>query len=219
VRRRGFTLLEVMIALAILGGGLIALLSMSAADVRAAHKAKLLTIATGLARGKMLDIEEELFHNGFQDVAENENGDFSDDGQHKFTWDALVEKVALPAAADLGGPSSQPGTPTAVMDPNNPSNQEALMGLAGGSQTGALGASMVQLYFPLIAPVLENAIRKVTLTVHWKIGSDEEALKVICFFTDTKAVDLALHQVPGAPTPTPTPTPTPNPTPTGGNTR
>jgi general secretion pathway protein I len=201
-RQRGFTLLEVMIALAILGAGLISLLSISAADVRAAHKAKLLTIATGLARGKMLDLEEELFRNGFQDTDQNEDGKFDDEGQPKFTWEALIEKVQLPAAGDVANAAGgQPGTPKAALDPNAAGNQEALLGLAGGSSSGALGASMVQLYFPLIAPVLEGAIRKVTLTVHWKIGAEDESLKVICFFTDTKAIDLALHQVPGAATP------------------
>jgi len=46
--------------------------------------------------------------------------------------------------------------------------------------------------------VLENAIRKVTLTGRWKIGGSEETIKTICFFTDTKAVDTAMKSMPGA---------------------
>jgi general secretion pathway protein I len=227
MRARGFTLLEVMIALAILAGALTVLLSMSTADVRASHKAKLLTIATGLARSKMYDLEEELYKNGFADIAENANGDFSEEGQRSFAWEATIEKVELPQAGDVAaaGQKKKTGLP-AVPDPNDPSNQQQLLGLAGGSATGALGASMVQLYFPLIAPVLENAIRKVTLTVRWHIGGDEESLKVICFFTDTKAIDAALHLPPGgasaassAGTPPTTPGVTPNPLPTPGATR
>jgi general secretion pathway protein I len=195
-RDRGFTLLEVMIALAVLGSALVALLSISASDVRASHKAKLLTIATGLARGKMLDIEEDLYHNGFQDTDQTSNGDFSDDGQPKFKWEALVEKVQLPAGGAAAGAGTPGQPPKAAVDPLAAGNQEALLGLAGGSTTGALGASLVQLYFPLVEPILENAIRKVTLTVTWKIGSDQESLKVICFFTDTKAIPGGPQQPP-----------------------
>jgi hypothetical protein len=67
------------------------------------------------------------------------------------------------------------------------------MNLAGGSSSGALGASMVQMYLPLIGPILSDAIRKVTLTVKWKVGGEDESIKIICFFTDTKAIDLALQ--------------------------
>lgn len=190
-RQRGFTLLEIMISLAILGGALVTLLSLSSSDVRASHKAKLLTIAVGLARSKMLDMEEELLRTGFQDTAEDFDGDFDAEGQPKFTWKALVEKVALPEAAKLeeGSKESKPAPA-----PGEKENDDQLLGLAGGSTSGALGAGMVQMYFPLIRPVLEAAIRKITVEVHWKIGKDEESLKVVSFFTDSKAIDQAMRQ-------------------------
>lgn len=197
MRRRvaGFTLLEVMIALGILGGALVVLLRLSTSDIRASHRAKLLTIATGLARGKMLDIEEELLRTGFQDTAEEMEGDFSEDGQPRFTFFAKVEKVELPDAAELAegmeGEEKKPGGSTPPPSPLDEKNQENLLGLSGGSASGALGAGMVQLYFPLVRPVLENAIRKVTLEVKWKTGGEEDSLKVIAFFTDTKAIDQA----------------------------
>jgi general secretion pathway protein I len=194
-RDRGFTLLEVLVSLAILGSALVVLLRMSSTDIRAAHEAKLITIATGLARAKMYDIEEELRHNGFQDTAQNLNGNFADEGQPKFTWEALVEKVELPEAQALDAEKKAAGAAGAGTPPPAPTdtkNQQDLLGLAGGSTSGALGASMVQLYFPLIKPVLENAIRKVTLTVKWQVGSHDQSMKVICFFTDTKPIDQAL---------------------------
>jgi general secretion pathway protein I len=188
---RGFTLLEVMISLAILGTALITLLSLSSADVRASHKAKMLTIATGLARAKMLDLEEELLRTGFQDTAETAEGNFEEEEQPRFTWTATIEKVQLPATAQLE--DGQGGTTAAPPQVGGEENDDQLMGLAGGSASGALGASMVQLYFPLIRPVLEAAIRKITLEVHWKIGKQEEVLKVVSFYTDNKAVDQAMQ--------------------------
>ena len=196
-RQRGFTLLEIMISLAILGAALVVLLSMSSSDIRASHKAKLLTIATGLARGKMLDIEEELLRTGFQDTAEQMDGDFDAEGQPKFTWTALIEKVQLPEAGAIANAAESSKSSTPAPSADDEANNSALMNLSGGSDSGALGASMVQLYFPLIRPVLEAAIRKVTLEVKWKIGSDEETLKVIGFYTDNKAIDQARRNFAG----------------------
>ena len=73
--QRGFTLVEVMIALAILFGALVMMLSRVTADVQATNRAKLLTAATGLARAKMMDLEEDLLFKGFQDTEETAEGD------------------------------------------------------------------------------------------------------------------------------------------------
>jgi hypothetical protein len=76
---------------------------------------------------------------------------------------------------------------------------------------------MVQLYFPMIRPVLEAAIRRVTLTVSWQIGNDTETLQVACFFTDPKAVDRATGGLSGTDT-SKTPATTPATTPPAGGT-
>ena len=212
----GFTLLEIMISLGILGAALGVLLSLSSADVRAAHKAKLLTVATGLARGKMLDLEEELLRTGFQETAEEMEGDFEDEQQPKFTWHALIERVQLPAAAEIANAEGEAAAAPPPAAGTDAENEDKLLGLAGGSESGALGASMVQLYFPLIRPVLEAAIRKITLEVRWKIGKDEETLKVVAFYTNSKAIDEAMRAFGGGGGGTPNPTPTPNPGGGGG---
>jgi general secretion pathway protein I len=202
VKAKGFTLLEVMLALAVLAVGLIALVGMTTRDAGASYRAKLLSIATGLARSKMYDVEEELLHTGFQDTAEHMEGDFSDDGQPKFKWSAEIEKVYLPEAGEIADAKNKndKAQAQAVPGPTDTANTASLLNLSGGSSTGALGASMVQLYFPLIRPVLENAIRRVTLTVKWQIGKNEETLQVVCFFTDSKAVDRAMGGVSGTDT-------------------
>jgi general secretion pathway protein I len=196
-RRGGFTLLEVMIALGILAGALVVLLRISTQDVRAAYHAKLLTIGTQLARSKMADIEADLYKNLFS-CDEQSAGDFTDEGQPKFAWEATCEKVVLPTSdsvtTSMGGQQNA-ANPSAPTQKPEDANQEALMNLAGGSTSGALGAGMVQMYFPLISPILENAIRKVTLTIKWKAGGEADSMTIICFFTDTKAIDLAM---PGA---------------------
>src|SRR5262249_13241426 len=59
-RARGFTLLEVMVAVAILGLGLTAILSAQAGAFASAAHARHVSVATGLARCKMSEVEEHL---------------------------------------------------------------------------------------------------------------------------------------------------------------
>ena len=192
----GFTLLEVMIALGILLAGMVVLLDSSGRNVRASNRARALGLATNLARAKMLDIEEELLHTGFQDTAETMEGDFSDEGFPRFTWSALVEKVQLPGAGALQTAVGEAGTQG---DPGQSGAGQAA-GVAGilgtADPTAAAGFSMIMSQFELIRGVLEQAIRRVTLTVTWKVGNREEKLTVVCYFTDPKAVDTALGGLP-----------------------
>jgi len=184
-RQDGFTLLEVMIALAILITALVVVLRMAATDVRATHKAKMLTIATQLARGKLLDVEEELLHNGFQETSETMEGNFDEEGQPRFKWSAVAEKVELPTVDQLKAGQGKEGEQPAPAAP--------MSGAAAGQEAGI---SIAQMYFPMVQPILEQAIRKVSLTVTWTIGKGEEKLTVICFFTDTKAIEQA-GELPG----------------------
>lgn len=187
-REHGFTLLEVMIALAILFGALVVLVGSSHANARAANRARMLTAATGLARAKMLDLEEELLQKGFQDTAETLDGDFSDEGFAKFTWEAGIEKVELPNMGDMQATQGQ-GTDKAGQPGQPFSGASSLFG--GTDPTKAMGSAVLGSQFEIVKGVLENAIRKVTLTVRWKVGHDDEHVAVTCYFTDPKAVDQA----------------------------
>ena len=57
---RGFSLLEVMVALAILSVGLVTLVQVQARSAELAIQARELTVATMLARGKLYDCETDL---------------------------------------------------------------------------------------------------------------------------------------------------------------
>ena len=61
----GFTLLEIMVAIAILSTSLVVLLSIVTNNIRATNHAKMTTAATLLARTKMIDIEDQILDNGF----------------------------------------------------------------------------------------------------------------------------------------------------------
>jgi general secretion pathway protein I len=96
--RRGFTLLEVVVALAILGVSLVAILQISAQAVNSHVYAKKLTIATLLARGKMVDLEQELMDQPLPADDTEDSGDFSDDGWAQYRWRS---KIVVPKTNGL----------------------------------------------------------------------------------------------------------------------
>ena len=86
----GFTLLEVIVSLAILGLALMAIFDLNAGAVAMHAYTKKLTVASLLARSKMIDIEQDLYDKGFNSDDEERSGDFSDEGWSSFKWRAKI---------------------------------------------------------------------------------------------------------------------------------
>jgi general secretion pathway protein I len=96
-QRRGFTLLEVMVAVAILGLGLTAILSAQAGAFASANHGRNISVSVGLLRCKMTELEEHLLKNGFQEIDENDSGiccEGDDTPNMKCSW--KIEKPQLP---------------------------------------------------------------------------------------------------------------------------
>src|SRR5688572_10633090 len=96
--RLGFTLLEVMVSLSILAVALVAIGGVSAGAFEHSNYAKQITVATLLARSKMIDVEEILRKDGFGDDEKTFDGDFDKEGYPTLKWRA----VARPIEVDLG---------------------------------------------------------------------------------------------------------------------
>ncbi len=182
--RRGFTLLEVLVALAVLAFGLMAVSDLAGTALAQHGYARDLTVATELARGKMAELEEAYEDSGFKDFDETQEGDFSDQGHREFAWRVEVKKpdTTLGPEQLLGVLLGQSGA-----DANT---QELLQKLLGTPQAGsagqggqASGPSSAQAGAPagLLGGVLsaqltafgeqlKQAFRQVTLTVAWQDG-------------------------------------------------
>ncbi len=91
----GFTLLEVMVSLAILSISLVAILNLHSGAVRLHNHAKFLTVATLLARSKMVDIEERIYAEDLSEFDETLSGNFAEEGYEGFTWEAELVKPEI----------------------------------------------------------------------------------------------------------------------------
>lgn len=87
---RGFTLLEVIVAVAILGIAMVAIHHAQAQGIRAMARNKNMTLGTMLAWEKMNDILINI-RNDFPRAGEGRNGDFETPYEH-FHWTLRVEE-------------------------------------------------------------------------------------------------------------------------------
>ena len=127
-RSRGFTLLEVLMAVAILGLGLSVLLGAQSGLFASASRAEHISIATGLARCRVSEVELELLQKGFPLIDQESEGDCCmGEPTEGFDCAWKVQRIELPDPTEM--------SPTA--DGGLDLSTDALGGPLGG---GALGA-------------------------------------------------------------------------------
>jgi prepilin-type N-terminal cleavage/methylation domain-containing protein len=186
-RRGGFTLLEVMIALAILSFWLVMLIRTTAGNLARVQENQMIGVGADLARDKMYEIEELLHEEGFQQLEKEEGGNFADQGWPEIEWRAKIEKIELPNLAALtqlgeGGEEDPEGDGGGILG--------GMFGMAGGMMGGSAGAALIGSQFEMFRQVMEESIRKVTLTISSSRFS--EPLVFNLFFTDPAAVNRVI---------------------------
>ncbi len=100
---RGFTLIEVMFALALMGLGLVVLIKSAAGSIFNAEQAHMLGVATDLGRAQMYEIEEILLKDGFSDTNQSQDTwkGFDDQGWPNVKYSYKVEAVEMPTFDQL----------------------------------------------------------------------------------------------------------------------
>ena len=208
MNRRGFTLLEVLVAISILGLGLTVILSSQTGMFASEAHSENLTHATFLARCKMSETELDLLKNGYPLLDQTDTGKCCEDDDSEFSCVWKIEQVELPQPGSFvppegeGAGDAETGVPGTI-DPmagdlgglgvvnslQNPSGVDGdpLSSLAAlNSEEGAagIGSMVMSLVYPDLKPMLEASIRKITVTVKWPEGSSEKELSVTQYVTD-----------------------------------
>jgi len=138
--QRGFTLLEVLVALAILGLGLTSILSAQAGLFASSLRSERVTMASNFGRCKLSEVEIELLRLGYQLTEQKGEGTCcatEDESVYSCSW--KVEPVKLPEM-NLNMLSNKDGgvaTPDAgFLTPFNPTDTT---GASSANPLGALG--------------------------------------------------------------------------------
>lgn len=200
----GFTLLEVMVAIAILGLGLTVILSSQVGLFSSAARVEHLTYATNLARCKMEEQNLELLKEGYSLLDEEDEGPCCEDDEtpgFRCVW--TVQRVELPEPLELGDQSDLDGGAgldsveglgaIGALADLGKSDGQALgekpdIGELAGAMTERGGMQglvpmLMALVYPSLKPMLEASIRKVTVRVLWKEGLNERELAVTQYVT------------------------------------
>lgn len=209
---RAFTLLEVMVAMAILALGLTTILSSQTGLFATTRRVQNETIATSLVRCKMSELEIDLAKDGFPLLDEKESGPCCEDEPGEFTCEWRVETIELPqpesfelgegeeedvedlddaTGLDLANPGSSLSTalPFAGSSLSSVAGVDDVAGMLGESseessaQGGIVGMALGMVY-PTLKPMLEASIRKLTVRVVWHEGSKEQDLEVVQYLTN-----------------------------------
>lgn len=194
----GFTLVEVMLALAILGLALVMLMRSAAGSLFATSQAQMLGIVTDLARGKMYDLEEMLLKNGFNSSDQTERGDFEEEGWASVEWEAKIEEVELPnldTMKEVGQQASSDGGKGLADRTGAKPPPGAGSGSGSGSDAQSATGGFIEQFYGLISQLLKVGIRKITLVVKWKVVGRDRDLKVILYVTDASAMMKSVREL------------------------
>ncbi len=189
-RSRGFTLLETVVALAILALALMAIFDINSGAVANHAYSKKLTVATLLARSKMTDLEQKLYDEGFSNDDQEESGDFSEEGWDNFKWRAKIVaprtdgvspeqligaifNLPIGTGGDLSGIASMFGGGAAGKDGKSGPSQTTANPMAGA----AMG--MAQPMFTQMVQQITQTVRELHLTVYWREGTQVESIDLV----------------------------------------
>lgn len=159
--KKGFSLLEVLIAVAILAFSFLTLISFQGQTIFRLSRAEKITQATFLAQQKMaevlLQIEKEYLQQRVFPDDKSDNGVFEKPFEN-FKWEWNLRKVDIPAPAggEEGGGEG---------------------GEAGGA--GGAGGGMMMAMMQMVTTQLKDLVREVKLTVKWEELGKEKMIDVV----------------------------------------
>ena len=191
VRQRGFTLLEVMVAMAILAASMMAISDLVSTSLHNHTRAVRLEVATLLARGKLAQLQSGFERTGFKDFDQDDEGTFEKEGHEEIRWRVEVKKPRVEL-----GPEKLFALLTGAKGDDAAGLQEMLAGIlqqgqdagakdggptsvAGGLPGGALIMAALQAQLTQVGEQLKKGLREVRLTVSWKDGAKEESFTVV----------------------------------------
>jgi general secretion pathway protein I len=100
--KEGFTLLEVLFAMAIMSVALVAIFTIEGSSISASDKGKRMNIVAMLAKNKMIETEFDLEGKTFDEVEKDKTGNFEPPFE-TYTWKRSIKELKFPSIGGGGG--------------------------------------------------------------------------------------------------------------------
>jgi type II secretion system protein I len=160
---QGFTLLEVLIAMAILVVSLASILSVESGSINATIKAKQMNIVSMLAKNLMIETEFKIKGKKFEEARKEETGVF-EAPYETYSWKTTIKEIKFPEFSLPSQATAEGGT-------------AATPAATGQNQFESQLAKLVSSY-------LSKAVREVTVTVLWKQPSGQQNYSVSTYWVN-----------------------------------
>jgi general secretion pathway protein I len=229
--RSGFSLLEVMFAVALFGAIVTFILSAEAGLIAGNKSGANMSQAVALGRCRMSELEEKQLKLGFPEIEEKDTSTSCCDDKdvEGFSCDWQVERITLPEVTSLGGdagltsllgggldlggggpgappgasglPTSLPGALGSVLvnpaggaqldlDAGLQNIGQSLQQTFGGAGAQGLLSMVFSIVYPSLKPVLESAIRRISVVVRWKEGAIDREFALTQYVTNPSRAGL-----------------------------
>ena len=202
-RAAAFTLLEVMMAIAILAMCLTAIFSSEGGAVRMAGRSRRLGVATLLARCKMGEIEEQVAEEGLPALFDTGTDECCEEGEvegYECKWEivpiVLPETMFAPEDDGAGGGGGGGGTMIDQLANKNSEEGSSLdpAAMLAGGDTGGLASMALGYVFPILKPAFEQQIRRATVVVQWREGDSPKELDVTQYLVSQTPITAAAEE-------------------------
>jgi type II secretion system protein I len=206
-RLSGFTIIEVMVAMLIFSIAIVSIFGAQFSAVSSTEFARHTTMATQLARCRMSELELEFLQNGgFEEGDVTQSGpccealeDEESAADYTCRWE--IKTIQLPDISQMMAGGADGGVGGGMFGDllggglGGAGGDGEGGGAEGAGGAGAMGMDMVSSFLPMVTNLLEQAIRRVTVTVEWKLssGADRE-LEVVQYVTHPTQGPLQLLQ-------------------------
>lgn len=169
--KNGFTLLETMIAMIIMAGGILLVANAWSGNSQRLQKTKINNTVALLLQKKMTEIEIYYKDKGLEEIPDGDGGDFSKDGKEyaQYKWKLKSKDFEMPNMTDL------------------------LVGKDGGANEAML------FVIGQVTEFVNKVVKEVTVTIIYtgKITKREIKNSVTSYFIDYKK-EMTLPSIPGA---------------------
>lgn len=200
ISKSGFTLLEVMVALAILVSSLVLLMEVQSSSIAVTREAERILTATNLATEKLTEVVLLVETEGFSTDDVEESGDFSEFGDEgidlefgdqfdDYHWEYSVAEVEIELSADLAGMADSLGSSGYFGEPNEEIDQP---------DDNSPGLDSLGVSGEMITEMLAPFIREIRVRIWWGDSSrnaEENGNEIIL---TTHVVNTSAEVIPGA---------------------
>lgn len=187
-RTKGFSLLEVLLALAIMASVIAVLMGTMSQSGQQSIYSSNLTQASLLARSKMVDLEYVVMEEGFSTAERTYGGYFDDEGFPEFRWEARIEPIEIPPDAQEEFTAQVNSQLFGGMEPDG--------GALSGNAAFSAMLPMLMGQLPEFVNQIGERVRRITLTVYFEFVGRDIPVEITHYVVDVEQGEFHMFGMP-----------------------